>query len=245
MKIKIGMFFLLVFVIASGSALAEIQTTQAFERMCCQLTDGSCGNALPDATTCILGTAVECASCSAAGDTTVTGALVATKFTNPLDFDTVEEFLGGILSAIQGIIVVLALVFILIGAVMILVSAGNSGMVEKGKAAITMALLGLAIGVAAPSLLKQLSIIIGWGPGAAGAGLTLSEIAMRVLNFLLGTMGILALIMLVIGGIMYLTSAGDEDRIDKGKEIFKYSLIGVVMAMSAMVLVTQIAKFFQ
>jgi hypothetical protein len=51
--------------------------------------------------------------------------------------------------------------------------------------------------------------------------------------------------MLVIGAIMYLTSAGDEDRIDKGKEIFKYSLIGVVLAMSAMILVTQIAKFFQ
>jgi hypothetical protein len=153
--------------------------------------------------------------------------------------------LGGILSAIQKIIVVLALVFIMIGAVMILTSAGNSGMVEQGKGAITMALVGLALGVAAPSLLKELSIIIGWGPGSGGTALTLSQIAVNVLNFLLGTMGIVALVMLVIGAIMYLTSAGDEDRIDKGKEIFKYSLIGVVLAMSSMVLVTQIAKFFQ
>ena len=171
---------------------------------------------------------------------------VGTNFTNPLQFTTVEGFLGGILSAIQKIIVVLALVFIVIGAVMILTSAGNSGMVENGKKAITMALVGFAIGIAAPSLLKELSILVGWGgAGAVASALTLSEIAVRVLNFLLGTMGIVALVMMVIGAIMYLTSAGDEDMIDRGKDIFKYSLIGVIMAMVSMVLVTQIAQFFR
>ncbi|HBI34090.1 MAG TPA: hypothetical protein DEA43_02875 [Candidatus Moranbacteria bacterium] len=186
-----------------------------------------------------------------------------TDFVNPLKFSSVEGFLGGIMTAIQQIIVVLALVFIMIGAVMILASAGNSGMVEKGKSAITMALVGLALGVAAPSLLKELANIIGWGNNCAaitdagikaaclakeqavGGALTLSQIAVNVLNFLLGTMGIIALIMLVIGAIMYLTSAGDEDRVKKGKEIFKYSLIGVFLAMASMVLVTQIARFFQ
>jgi len=147
------------------------------------------------------------------------------------------------MSAIQRIIVVLALVSITIGSVMILASAGSSGMVERGKAAITMALVGLAIGLAAPSLLKELANIVGWGT-AVPAALSLSEIAVRVLNFLLGTMGIVALVMMVIGAIMYLTSAGDEDRINQGKDIFKYAIIGLILAMSAMVLVTQIARFF-
>lgn len=169
-----------------------------------------------------------------------------TNFTNPLKFTTVEAFLGGILSAIQRIIVVLALVFIVIGSVLILISAGDSGMVEKGKKAITMSLIGFAIGIAAPSLLKELSNLVGWGgAGEVASALTLTQIAMNVLNFLLGSMGIVALVMMVIGGIMYLTSAGNEDAIDRGKKIFKYSLIGVLMAMISMVLVTQIAKFFQ
>lgn len=189
--------------------------------------------------TCATGNICSNSVCVASPSTTTS----ATKFTNPLEFSTVEGFLGGIMSAIQKIIVVLALVSITIGSVFILASAGNSGMVEKGKGAITMALVGLAIGIAAPSLLKELASIIGWGD-AVQAKLTLSQIAVNVLNFLLGTMGILALIMLVIGAIMYLTSAGDEDRIDKGKEIFKYSLIGVLLAMASMVLVTQIARFF-
>ena len=196
--------------------------------------------------------------------TTVTTTVPAgsTTFTNPLEFTTVEGFLGGIMTAIQKIIVVLALVFIMIGSVMILISAGNPKMVEQGKGAITMALVGVALGVAAPSLLKELARIIGWGDNCAGiadagikaaclakeqavgGALTLSQIAVNVLNFLLGSMGILALIMLVIGAILYLTSAGDDDRIKKGKEIFKNAAFGLIMAMSAMVLVTQIAKFF-
>ncbi len=171
-----------------------------------------------------------------------------TAFKNPLAFDNVESLLSNIMGAVQKIIVVLALVFIVIGALMILTSAGNSGMVEKGKGAITMALVGLALGVAAPSLLKELSIIIGWNDGAAdpalSGALTLSAIAMNVLNFLLGIAGVLALVMLVIGAILYLTSAGDEDRIEKGKEIFKYSLMGLLLAMASMILVKQIAFFF-
>lgn len=211
-------------------------------------TDGGKCNMVGECTkTYSTGTAAPTSSSSSAGG--------GTNFTNPLTFTNVEGFLGGIMTAIQRIIVVLALVFIMIGAVMILASAGNSGMVEKGKSAITMALVGLALGVAAPSLLKELANIIGWVPkcdpaldvncASVQAALTLSQIAVNVLNFLLGTMGIIALIMLVIGAIMYLTSAGDEDRVKKGKEIFKYSLIGVFLAMASMVLVTQIARFFQ
>lgn len=177
---------------------------------------------------------------SAAGN-----AGVGTSFTNPLTYNNVEELLTGLLGAIQKIVVLLALVFIAIGSVMILASAGSSGMVEQGKKAITMALVGLALGVAAPSLLKELSIIIGWLPGQGGEGLTLSQIAVNVLNFLLGTMGIVALVMMIIGAILYLTSAGDGDRIDKGKEIFKYAAIGLLLAMASMIIVKQIAVFFQ
>jgi len=175
--------------------------------------------------------------------TTPAASTGSTSFTNPIIYTNVEGLLGGILSAIQKIIVILALIFIAIGAVMILVSAGSPETVEKGKKAITMAIVGLAIGIAAPSILKELAGMLGWG-GVAPAALSLSQIALNVLNFLLGITGVLALIMLVIGAIMYLTSAGDEGRIDTGKKIFKYSLIGIIVVMSSMVLVMQIARFF-
>lgn len=181
-------------------------------------------------------------------DTSASSNSTATiKIENPLQFNTVEEFIGVVLTRARQIIVVLSLVFILIGAVMYVASAGNPDMTGKAKGAITAALIGLAIGIAAPSFLKEIGGILGWN-GAdnseVSGALSLSQIATNVLNFLLGIFGVLSMIMLVIGGLTYVTAAGSEDRIDKGKKIFTYALIGIVVAMSALVIVKQIAKFF-
>lgn len=168
-----------------------------------------------------------------------------TEFFNPLRFDTVDQFLSQILGVLQKIIVTLSLVVIAYGAVLYVISAGGD-QIKTAKNAITSALVGLAIGIAAPSFLKEIAGILGWGTTdtrLAGA-LSLTQIATNVLNFLLGILGILSLIMLVYGAGMYLTSAGDSGQVETGKKIFKYALMGVFLAMASLVLVTQIAKLF-
>ncbi len=169
-------------------------------------------------------------------------------FTNPLSYTTVESFLDNVLSSIQKIVVVLALIFLIIGAVMYIVSTGESETVERAKKAITMAIMGVVIAIAAPSILKEIGTVIGWtdvsSSSTTSSALTLSEIAVKVLDFLLGISGVLSIIMMVIGGMMYLTSAGDEERIKKGKDIFKFSVLGIIIVLASLVIVRQIAKFF-
>jgi hypothetical protein len=48
--------------------------------------------------------------------------------------------------------------------------------------------------------------------------------------------------MLVVGGLMYITAAGDEGRVETGKKIVTYAVIGIAVALSALVIVTQVAK---
>lgn len=175
------------------------------------------------------------------------GNMVSIGFTNPLAYDTVEGVLDSILDTLRAIIVTLALVFLVVGAVLYIVSSGNDSTMKMAKGAITAAMIGLAIGLAAPSFLREISNVLGWtsvnNPDVEGA-LTLSQIALNVLHFLLSVVGILAIIMLVIGGIMYLTSAGSEDRAETGKKIVLYSIIGIFVALAALVIVSQIAEFF-
>ncbi len=170
----------------------------------------------------------------------------AQAFINPLGFTTVEGFLNSIMGAVQKIIVTLALVAIVVGALMYVTSAGVEKQITQAKEAISAALIGMAIAVAAPSLLKELAGVLGWKTDNSNVNgaLSLSAIALKVLSFLLGTFGVISLIMMIIGASLYMTSAGDEDRMKKGKDVFKYAVLGVVIAMSAMVLVRQIAKFF-
>ncbi len=174
-------------------------------------------------------------------------ASVSIEFQNPLSVDTVEGVLGSILSTLRGIIVVLSLVFIVLGAILYIVSAGDEGRMKTAKGAITASMIGLAIGIAAPSFLRQIGDILGWTEvvnSPVGQVKTLTEIALSTLQFLLSIVGILGLIMLVIGGLAYITAGGDEKRSETGKKIVTYAIIGIFIALASLIIVTQIATLF-
>ena len=183
------------------------------------------------------------------------GSTETISFPNPLKFDTFQDFVMGILAYLQGIIVLLAVVFIVIGGVLYLISGGNEGWIKTAKAAITAAMIGLAIGIGAPTFLREIvTILCTTGGGSAiscpidqapiAGAISLWQILVNTLNFLLGITGVLGVIMFVIGGGMYLTSAGKDAQIDTGKDIIKYSLIGIIVVLAALIIVKQIATLF-
>ncbi|MCK4919009.1 MAG: TrbC/VirB2 family protein [Candidatus Pacebacteria bacterium] len=49
-------------------------------------------------------------------------------------------------------------------------------------------------------------------------------------NWLLGFVGLIAVLMVIYGGFLYLTSAGDDTRAENGKKTISYALIGLVIA---------------
>lgn len=146
----------------------------------------------------------------------------------------------------MGIIAIIAVIFMVIGGIMYMTSGGNETMVTRAKKTWTGAVIGLAIALAAPTFLKEIQNILGGGGtgGSADAwvsgALTIKEIAVKVLNLLLSIVGIIAMISLVIGGGMYLTAYGDEKRIDTAKKIITYAIIGIVVALAALVIVRQV-----
>jgi len=80
--------------------------------------------------------------------------------------------------------------------------------------------------------------------GAEGAGLTedtVGGILEVVLNWFLMLIGILAVLAFVIAGIMYITAAGDETRIDTAKKTMTYAIIGLVVALIGLLIVRLVA----
>ena len=209
--------------------------------------DAACGAVYTQPVKCckISGTTSSKPAASSKGSDSSSNISGGTNFSNPLAFNTVEDFLGGFLTALQRIIAVLALVMIVIGAIMYITSAGGK-QIETAKKTIYSALIGMAIAIAAPSFLKEISLLLGWTPQSTTVknALTLTQISMNVLNFLLSILGVLALVMLVLAGIMYTTAATDSKQAETGKNIAKYAIYGVIVAMSSMVILQQVAKFF-
>lgn len=58
-----------------------------------------------------------------------------------------------------------------------------------------------------------------------------------VLNTVVGLAGLIAVIFMVVGGILIITSGGDEDKSKKGKGYVTYGVIGLIIVIIAGALV--------
>jgi hypothetical protein len=59
----------------------------------------------------------------------------------------------------------------------------------------------------------------------------------QIINSLFGIIGSLALVMFVYGGLLWMTSAGSAEQVKKGKDIFIWAAVGLVVVFSAYSLV--------
>lgn len=73
---------------------------------------------------------------------------------------------------------------------------------------------------------------------------SVSDVGMRILNFLLSVTGIIAILALVLAGTLYLSANGDEGRMKIAKRTATYAIMGISFALGAMILVNLIGRFF-
>jgi hypothetical protein len=66
---------------------------------------------------------------------------------------------------------------------------------------------------------------------------TASKIATGVINTLSMVAGVLSVIFLVIGGLRYITSSGNAQRVESAKQTLIYAVIGLILSVLAPVIV--------
>lgn len=64
-------------------------------------------------------------------------------------------------------------------------------------------------------------------------GLTMQQVINTVIGTMLFIVGLLAVIMLIYGGIRYVTSHGDKAQVTAAKETIMYAVVGLVVAIVA------------
>ncbi len=182
-------------------------------------------------------------------------AQVSTALQNPLDptnqisvLDIFARVAGG-LNFVTG---ALALFFIVLGGYRILSAAGNSEHFKKGQQMIVYALLGLILTVGSYTILTTTITVL---TGSEGPAPFISSTELidplnlrnlppdqpaifvlygsRILGFLLSGLGALSVLMFVYAGLLWLTAAGNEERIAKAKKTLLYATIGIVVVLSS------------
>jgi len=76
--------------------------------------------------------------------------------------------------------------------------------------------------------------------GATGGEGSLRGIVLKVVNYALGFLGLVAVIMIIFGGFLYVTSAGEQEGIDKGKKILMYSIVGIVIILLSFAIINTV-----
>ncbi len=83
----------------------------------------------------------------------------------------------------------------------------------------------------------NLQITSGGGCDNGAATLTLNNIIRRIINILSAVVGIVAVIMIIVGGFRYITSGGSDTSVTSAKNTILYAIIGLVIVALAQILV--------
>ena len=178
------------------------------------------------------------------------GHAADTALQNPLGNIPIWELFARVAGGLNFVTGTLALFFIVLGGYRILSAAGNSEHFEKGKQMIVYALLGLILTIGSYTILATTITVLTGKEGPAPfitsttlvdplnlSGLTKPAAFVlygeRILGFLLSGLGGLSTLMFVYAGVLWLTAAGNEERITKAKKTMLYATIGLVVVLSS------------
>ncbi len=75
----------------------------------------------------------------------------------------------------------------------------------------------------------------------AGAG-SIGKLIVGVIRFLLAILFALTVLMIVIGGFMFVTSAGNEDRAKSGRKTLTYAIIGLIIVLLSWMIVNVVER---
>lgn len=172
------------------------------------------------------------------------------KFENPLSSNDEKTLILNITTSLRNVVVTLAILMIIVGGIMYMMSFGNDKALTRAKAVITAAVIGFAIVLGASTFLQEIWNILGVGGTVASpGGSSLSTIATNALNLLLSIVGVIGIIGIVIGGMIYMggfstiVGSGDSKKnVETGKKIITASIIGIVVCLSAVIIVQQIVN---
>ena len=99
---------------------------------------------------------------------------------------------------------------------------------------VTMGLNSTTAGAQVDEINKGINAV---GGSNRSATLKVDEIVLAVVNWLLFAVGVISVIMLIVGGIKYATSAGDSNKVTSAKNTIMYAIIGLAVAVLAFAIV--------
>ena len=138
-----------------------------------------------------------------------------------------------ITSIIFGVAGYLAVLFVIYGGFLYMLSRGDPGQAAKGKKTITNAIIGIVICALASTIAGAINEVV---VAARDSG----DFFVSIANTAIMWAGIVSVIMIVVGGIYYTSSNGEANKIVQAKNSIMFAIIGLVITIVAAAIVNTV-----
>jgi len=110
--------------------------------------------------------------------------------------------------------------------------------------ALSGALFLAAVFIFAPHVFAQASLGLEFNQASGLGTVDLKVLIARIVRIILGFLGIVAVIINIYAGYLWMTSQGEEEKITKAKKILLNGIIGLVIILSAYLIVSYVINSF-
>ncbi len=154
-----------------------------------------------------------------------------------------------VIEIVLRIIGVVAVFMIMYGGFQYMTSSGSPDRAAQGMKTVLNASIGLVIAISATALQSKIwSVVTAGGAGVDAntgvyTGLSTSILA-QIIGIVLFVAGAVAVIVIIISGLNYVTSSGDPGKMTKAKNTLLNAIIGLVIIMAAYAIATFVAGRF-
>ena len=147
-----------------------------------------------------------------------------------------ELALDGILSLVFMVIALISLIVIVIQGIKYSLSSGNPEQTSSALRGIIYALVGLVVATSAWNIINfALDKVITDDIDATGTGSdsTVINLLSNIADVIVIIGSIIAIIMIIVGGIRFITSGGSSEQAGKAKNTIIYALVGLAVSITA------------
>jgi len=154
----------------------------------------------------------------------------------------------------------LVLGYVIYGGYLYTFSGGDPGKVATGRKTLTQAFLGLAIVMSANLIMSTIRFALLGSSGNLSNCLVIEEetnnitsnncidattVVTGTINWFIAIAGVVAVIFVIYGGILYITSSGDANKLKRAKDMIIYSLIGLAIVALASVITAFVSNMIR
>ena len=137
-----------------------------------------------------------------------------------------------VVSMVLGIVGYLAIFMVIWGGYQYMMAQGDAGKLAAGKKTVTNAVIGMGLVLTASLISGAVADVISQAKGG--------DFVQELMNTAFVWGGIIAAIMMVWGGIQYVTSAGNSVAATKARNTILYSAVGLLIVILAAVIVNTV-----